>query len=115
MKESVFEDITAKYPKLIEDALKLLGRQVSVEGKRIDLLFEDKHGQKLIIELKAGTIVRKDIAQIMDYEGYFVSPYDPTTRVMLVGYQVPKNLQRSLDHHGIEWKETPPPFGGLLE
>jgi len=108
MKESVFEDIIAKYPEVIEDALKLLGRQVNVEGKRIDLLLEDKHGQKLIIELKAGTIVRKDIAQIMDYEGYFVSRYDPTVRVMLVGYRVPRNLQRVFDHHGIEWKEIPP-------
>jgi len=46
MKESVFEDIIAKYPEVIEDALKLLGRQVNVEGKRIDLLFQDKHGHR---------------------------------------------------------------------
>lgn len=109
MKEHVFEDLIAKYPELIEDDLKLSGRQVNVKGKFVDLLFEDKYGQKLIIELKVGTILRKHIGQIMDYEGYIVSPYDPTIRVMLVGNRVPMNLQVSLDHHGIEWKEIPLP------
>jgi len=105
MKERVFEDIIVRYPELIEADLKLLGRQVNVGRKFVDVLFEDKHGQKLIIEMKVGTIVRKHVAQLMDYEGYFLSPDDPTVRVMLVGNRVPKNLQRALDHHGFEWKE----------
>lgn len=107
MKEKDFESILSKYPELIEEDLKLLGRQLNVAGKFIDLLFEDKHRQKLIIELKVGPIVRKDIGQVMDYEGYVLSPDDPTIRIMLIGNRVPMNLRRSLDHHGIEWKEIP--------
>ena len=34
-----------------------------------------------------------------------LSDDDPTIRVMLVGNRVPPNIQRSLDHHGIAWKE----------
>jgi hypothetical protein len=34
-----------------------------------------------------------------------LSADDPTIRVMLVGTRVPPNIQRSLDHHGIAWKE----------
>ncbi|MEI6126613.1 MAG: DUF4268 domain-containing protein [Pseudomonadota bacterium] len=41
----------------------------------------------------------------MDYEGIYLSPDDPTVRIMLVGNRVPPNFRRSLDHHGIEWKE----------
>ena len=105
MKESVFEQIIAQYPELIEENLKLLGRQVNVKGKFVDVLFEDRYGQKLVVELKVGTIVRKHIAQLMDYEGHFISPDDPTARVMLVGNHIPTNLKRSLDHHGFEWRE----------
>lgn len=105
MDEKTFEDIICKYPDLIEDKLPFKGRQVIVAGKRVDVLFEDRHGQKLIVEIKKGTVRREDVAQLLDYEGYFVSPDDPNVRVMLVGNRVPENLRRSLDHHGFEWKE----------
>ena len=71
----------------------------------MDILFEDKFGQKLIIELKAGPIDRKHIGQVMEYEGSVLHVEDPTARVMLVGNRVPPNLKKALDHHGIEWKE----------
>jgi Endonuclease NucS C-terminal domain len=105
MNEKDIEDIVFKYPSLIEEGLKIRGRQVCVNGKYIDLLFEDRFGQKLIVELKKGTIVRKHIGQIMDYEGHLLSPDDPTVRIMLIGNRVPENFRRSLEHHGIEWKE----------
>lgn len=105
MKERDIEDIIVKYPNILEEGLILKGRQVNVKGKYIDLLFEDKFGQNLIVELKRGTILRKHIGQIMDYEGHILSSDDPSVRVMLVGNRVPENLRRSLDHHGFEWKE----------
>ncbi len=107
MTEKEFDTIIAKYPELIEEGLVFRGRQVNVGGKYVDLLFEDRHKQKLIVELKVGTIVRKHIAQLIDYEGYFLTPDDPTIRVMLVGNHVPNNLRLSLDHHGFEWKDIP--------
>jgi len=110
MNEREFEDIICKYPELLEDGLSLKGRQVTVEGKRVDLLFEDKHGYTVIVELKKGIVVRKDTSQLLDYEGYFLSGDDPNVRVMLVGNRVPENLRRSLDHHGFEWRELPITF-----
>ena len=106
-KEKEFEDILVRYPELIEPGLELKGRQVNVNRKFVDILYKDRHGQRLIIELKSGTIIRKHVAQLMDYEGYFLTPDDPTIRVMLVGNRVPNNLRRSLDHHGFEWREIP--------
>jgi len=105
MNEREFEDIICKYPELIETGLKVKGRQVTVKGKRIDVLFEDRHGQDLIVEIKKGTVIRDHCSQLFDYEGYFVSSDNPNVRVMLVGNRVPENLRRSLNHHGFEWKE----------
>lgn len=105
MLEKDFEKIICKYPELIEDGLTFKGNQIPLDGKYVDIVFEDRFGQKLIVELKRGTVVRKDVAQLLDYEGYFVSQENPTTRVMLVGNRIPKNLKLSLDHHGFEYKE----------
>ena len=105
MKENDFEDILIKYPELIEENLEFLGRQVTVYGRRIDILFKDAHNRKLIIELKIGPIKDQHIGQILSYEGMLLSHDDPTIRVMLIGNRVPPNIQRSLDHHGIAWKE----------
>lgn len=103
--EKDFEDIISVYPELIEDGLTLVGRQVTIYGRRMDLLFEDKFKRKLIIELKIGSIKDIHIGQVLSYEGILLSTEDPTIRVMLVGNRVPPNIQRSLDYHGIAWKE----------
>jgi len=105
MNEKIFEDILIKYPALIEDGLVLTGRQVTVYGRRMDLFFKDVHGRQLIVELKAGPIKDQHIGQVMSYEGLVLSHENPDLRIMLIGTRVPPNIQRSLDHHGIAWKE----------
>lgn len=105
--ERLFEDILVKYPELIEDKLKFLGRQVSHYGKRIDLLFDDRFNEKLIIELKIGNLQRNALSQVMEYEGYILSEKDPTARIMIIANRIPLNLKKAMDHHGIEYKEIP--------
>jgi len=109
MLEKDLEKILCKYPELIEEGLTLKGNQVPVSRKLVDILFEDSDGQDLIIELKRGVVVRKDIAQILDYAGHFILPDKSPVRVMLIGNRVPKNLKISLDYYGIEYKEIPIP------
>ncbi|MCX5726897.1 MAG: endonuclease NucS [Candidatus Saganbacteria bacterium] len=103
--EKYFEDIICKYPDLIEEGLTFKERQLTIYGRRMDVLFEDKFKRKLIIELKVGPIKDEHIGQILSYEGMLLSADDPTIRVMLVGNRVPPNIRKSLDHHGIAWKE----------
>lgn len=105
MKEQTFETILAKYPELIENGLAMKGRQVSMYGRRMDLLFEDAFQRKLIIELKVGPIKDQHIGQVLSYEGMLLSADDPSIRVMLIGNRVPPNIRRALDHHGIAWQE----------
>ena len=105
MNENEFEDILAKYPDFIEDGLKLVGRQITIFGRRIDLLFEDRFGHKLLIELKLGPIRDTHIGQILSYEGHVLSDEEPVMRVMLIGNRVPPNIRKMLNHHGIAWRE----------
>ncbi len=64
MKGIDVENILAKYPELIESDLHLVERQVTVYGRRMDLLFEDVNKRKLIVELKSGPILDKHIGKL---------------------------------------------------
>ncbi len=105
MKEKYFEDVLTKYTELVEGDLTLLGRQVTVCGRRIDLLFEDKNKRKLIVELKIGSIKDQHIGQTLSYQGMLLKSDDPTVRVMLIGNSVAPNVRMVLDHYAIAWKE----------
>src|ERR1019366_9656700 len=88
--------------------LQLTGRQMTMYGRRMDLVFSDRFHRTLITELKWGPIKDTHIGQIMAYEGILLSSTDPSIRVMLIGTRVPPNLRNSLDHHGIAWREITP-------
>ncbi|MEA2089351.1 MAG: endonuclease NucS [Thermoproteota archaeon] len=104
--ENEIEETLAKTPNLIEEGLTLIGRQVSFGNLRVDLLFRDRFGENLIVEVKRGTIKREHIGQIMEYSGSL--PDQRPMRLMLIGNRVPPAFRKSLDHHGIEWKEIRP-------
>lgn len=105
LSEKLFEDALVKHPELIEKNLKLIGRQVTHFGKRIDILFEDRFKEKLIVEIKIDNLQRNALSQVMEYEGYILSEKDPSARVMIVANRIPLNLKKAMDHHGIEYKE----------
>ena len=67
--EKDLEDMICKYPELIEEGLTFKGRQINLFGKIMDILFEDRFKQRLIIELKKGVITREHVGQVMDYVG----------------------------------------------
>lgn len=105
LSERLFEEILVKYSELIEERLTFIGRQVTHFGKRIDILFEDRFKEKLIVELKIDNLQRNALSQVMEYEGYILSEKDPSARVMIIANRIPLNLKKAMDHHGIEYKE----------
>lgn len=105
MLEREFEDILAVYPELIEEGLSLKGRQVNIDRKFIDLLFKDKIGQDLIVELKIGVAKREHVAQLLDYAGYKIAEGKSPVRIMLVANRIPENFKHSFDYFGFEYKE----------
>lgn len=66
LSEGDLEEILASHTVLIEEGLSLLGTQVSIGNLRVDLLFRDRFGDTLIVELKRGTIRREHVGQIME-------------------------------------------------
>jgi hypothetical protein len=105
MLEREFEDVLSAYPELIEDGLSLKGRQVNTDRKFIDLLFKDKIGQDLIVELKIGVAKREHVAQLLDYAGYKIAEGKVPVRIMLIANRIPENFKHSFDYFGFEYKE----------
>ncbi len=105
MREQDFETVLVKHPSLIEEGLVVLERQVTVSGRRIDILFEDRNKRRLIVELKIGPIKDEHIGQVLTYQGSLLTCDDPTVRVMLVANIVAPSVRKVLDHYGIGWRE----------
>lgn len=105
LNEKDIEDILAKHHDyFIEKGLTLDGRQVTFHRKRADLIFTDRFGDTLIVEIKKGVIKRKHVAQIMDYLGEMVDQTENRVRIMLIGKRVPPSWKLALDQHGIEYR-----------
>lgn len=103
--EKNIEDIVAKHHSyFIEPGLQLKNRQVSLRGGRADLLFIDRFGEELLIEIKRGTINREAVAQLLDYLGNLTN--DGTrTRLMLIAGNIAANWKMAFDRQGIEYRE----------
>ena len=71
MLEKHLEEYLVENHHVLEKDLKFVGRQQSVGGKRIDMLFESKIGEVVLVEVKQ-VAKRRDIAQLFDYAGYFL-------------------------------------------
>ena len=65
--ERSLEDWISEDPALIQAGLVIVGRQIDLEGGRLDLLAIDPQGRWTIIELKKGFLRRETIAQAIDY------------------------------------------------
>lgn len=68
-------------PGLLQAGLVIVGRQLSVEGGRLDLLALDTQGRWVVIEIKRGPLQRESIAQVLDYASYLAElPKDDLQR-----------------------------------
>lgn len=68
--ERLLEDTLVNSPDMMDEGLRLIGRQVSTESGPLDLLGVDANGQLVVFELKRGRLQRDSVAQIIDYASY---------------------------------------------
>jgi hypothetical protein len=110
LSEKDMEDQIADNPEkfLEERSLRLLARQYSIGSYRFDLLFEDRHGGKLIVEIQKGTLDRDHTYKILDYydEYRLANPRDHID-VLVVANQIPVERKRRLQDRGIAFVEIP--------
>ena len=68
MLEKEMRDLVAKFPnELLGEELNLIAKEVYIGNYRLDLLFRDRHGARLIVELQKGTLDRNHLYKILDY------------------------------------------------
>jgi hypothetical protein len=98
--EDVFEIF---HEELIEKGLTLIERQHIFDNRlRADLLFKDKNGINVVIELKRTEVTRENIGQLFEYHGLFDTP---KTRIILAAPFIPEAIRKSFEHFGIEYIE----------
>ena len=65
--EYLLEDALVKNPRILEQGLTLIGRQLPTANGPLDLLGVDRDGRIVIFELKRGELTRDAVAQVLDY------------------------------------------------
>ncbi|MDD4274085.1 MAG: endonuclease NucS [Desulfobacter postgatei] len=108
--EKDMEDLIIENPHkyLDEPDLKLISRQYSIGNYRFDLLFEDRHGAKLIVEIQRGTLDRNHTYKIFDYFDEFKTKHPlEFIELMIVANKINRERRNRLKSHGVSFKEIP--------
>jgi hypothetical protein len=91
-----------------ETGLKLLSQQYRIGNYIFDLLFEDRHSAKMIVEIQKGTLDRAHTYKILDY--YFeYKENNPIEfiELMVIANKVPDERKKRLSDWGVSFKEIP--------
>lgn len=91
--ERDIEDHLVNNLESLEPGLKLVARQYSTAVGRIDILAEDKHGSRVIIELKVGEAKDSVIGQIARYVGWFAREDGQPPRSIIVASAFPEGVR----------------------
>lgn len=94
MLEEDIEALIAEYPDLLlGENLRLLDRQRTISGKRIDLLFLDEEQNQIIVEVKRGTLKREAIGQGIEYFGIFKKNWPQINcKIYFVANKIPEEM-----------------------
>jgi hypothetical protein len=108
MLEKDIENLIANYPDEFfpGEGLKLIDQQFVIEGRRLDVLFEDQHQRKVIVEVKRGILTREASGQIAEYYGLLkYANKEDIYELILCANVIPKERRTFLETIGIECKE----------
>ena len=103
MIEKEREDLLGQHPeKFLNEPLKQFQRQPSSPVGRADLIFEDRIGRLLVVELKRDTLGRGAIKQLIDYYGMLKSQFpDKAVELMIVAGHIPAERKLACELYNI--------------
>lgn len=109
MTEREMEDLIWAYPeKFFHEPLKQLSRQQRSSIGRSDIIFVDRLGRILVVELKKGKLGREAIGQIVDYFGMMKKEFpDKPVELILVANSIPEERRLACDQYHVEAREIP--------
>lgn len=108
MLEKDIENLIANYPDEFfpRSGFKLIGQQVKLGRCFADILFEDKHHRKIIVEVKRGILSRDAAGQVIEYYGLLKNQLaTDIIELILCANVVPHERRIFLENVGIECKE----------
>ena len=108
--ETQMEDLIAKEPDLFlqEKGLRLIARQYRIGSYIFDLLFEDRHRGKLIVELQRGVLNRNHCYKIFDYiDEYRNQNPMEFVDLIVVANEITSERKKMLAAKGIKYVEIP--------
>lgn len=109
MTEREMEDLLWDHSeKFLNEPLKQFQRQPSSSVGRADLIFLDRIGRLLVIELKRDTLERGAVSQIVDYFGMLKSSFpDKAVELMIIANRIPPERRLACEQFHIEAREIP--------
>lgn len=107
MLEIQMEEAVASCPDLfIEPGLKLLRRQVVINGRRPDVLFSDNLSRHLLVEIQRGRLDEDHLQRHFYYYFDYRAKYPSThLRLMFIANRLVPQHKDFLDEHGYEYRE----------
>ena len=91
--EIELEDAIVEDPSIIADGLQIIGRQLRTDSGRLDLLGVNEQGRLVVIELKRDEVVRRYVAQALDYSSFVDALSDE---------DLARFIERSSGHRGVD-------------
>ncbi len=110
MLEKDIENLIAAHPKEFfpREEFKLIAQQHTIKKRRLDILFEDKYGRFIIIEVKRGILSRESSGQLIEYYGLLKEQFpEKSIELILCANTIPNERKTFLEKVGIECKEIP--------
>jgi len=109
MLEKEMETAVANCPDLfIEPGLSVMRRQVVINGRRPDILFEDRLARQLLVEVQSGRLdedhVQRHFCHFFDYRAKYPSNH---LRLLFIANRIVPQHKAFLDEHGYEFREIP--------
>jgi RecB family endonuclease NucS len=103
MVEREMQELLWRYPeRFLNEPLKQFAWETSSDVGRADLVFEDRHGRLLVIEVKHGKLPRGAIDQLLDYFGMMKQRFpDKAVELMVVANPGPAEQEDCLSIHPV--------------
>ena len=107
MVEREMQELLWRYPeRFLSEPLKQFAWETSSSVGRADLVFEDRHGRLLIIEVKRGKLPRGAVDQLLDYFGMMKQRLpDKPVELMVVANSIPSERRLTCESRDIECRE----------
>jgi hypothetical protein len=101
------QELLWRYPeRCLHEPLKQFAWETLSEVGRADLVFQDRHGRLLIIEVKHGKLPRGAIDQLLDYFGMMKKRFpEKAVELMVVANAIPSERRLTCESRDIECRE----------